>query len=207
MASRRSHTTTAREPAPLPRASSERPERRDKARNRAKVLESAAALFAERGVEHVTIDDVASRAGVGVGTIYRTFGDKGGLVASILDERERTLQDQLLGGPPPLGPGAPSEERLKAFLTALSNLVEESYELLIVSENNTLGARYRIGSYQAWRLHLTALLDGRVDDPGLIADALLAPLAADLYRHQRKELGIGAKRIRAALLAIADGVA
>jgi AcrR family transcriptional regulator len=207
MASRRSNTTTAREPAPLPRASSERPERRDKARNRAMVLESAAALFAERGVEHVTIDDVASRAGVGVGTIYRTFGDKGGLVASILDERERTLQDQLLGGPPPLGPGAPSEERLKAFLTALSNLVEESYELLIVSENNTLGARYRIGSYQAWRLHLTALLDGRVDDPGLIADALLAPLAADLYRHQRKELGIGAKRIRAALLAIADGVA
>jgi AcrR family transcriptional regulator len=188
--------------------SAQRAERRDKVRNRAKVLAAAAELFAHRGVQAVTVDDIATKAGVGVGTIYRGFGDKGGLVAAILDDREHELQDQLLTGPPPLGPGAPPQERIRAFLEALSKLVEHSYELLVVSENNTLGARYRIGSYLAWRLHLTLLLQeaGIDKDPEPLADALLAPLAADLYRHQRRELRLSAKRIRDTVLRLADGV-
>jgi AcrR family transcriptional regulator len=194
-------------PTELP--SAPRPERRDKLRNRAKVLAAAAAVFGEQGVAGVTVDDIAARAGVGVGTIYRGFGDKGGLVAAILDDRERDLQDRLLTGPPPLGPGAPPQERIRAFLTALANLVEQSYELLVVSENNTAGARYRIGSYLAWRLHLTTLLqasDIGQGDPGLLADALLAPLAADLYRHQRRELGVSPGQLRSTLIQLADAV-
>ena len=192
----------------LPRAG--RAERRDKTRNRAKVLVAAAELFAREGVANVTVDEIAAEAGVGVGTIYRGFGDKGGLVAAILDERECELQDRLLSGPPPLGPGAPPAARIMAFLEALARLVESSYELLLVSENHTPGARYRIGSYGAWRLHLASLLDriggnaaaGTVG-AGLLADALLAPLAADLYRHQRRELGVSAKRIRDTVLGLA----
>jgi AcrR family transcriptional regulator len=179
-----------------------RAERRDKVQNRQRVLAAAAELFSTRGVEAVTVDEIAAQAGVGVGTIYRGFGDKGGLVAAILDERERRLQDQLLTGPPPLGPGASAEERLAAFLAALANLVERSYELLALSENNTVGARYRIGSYQAWRLHVMTLLEGHVADPAVTADALLAPLAADLYRHLRRESGVSAKRIRDAVVSL-----
>ena len=122
------------------------------------MLAAAAELFASKGVDRVTVDEIAARAGVGVGTLYRGFGDKGGLVAAILDERERELQDELLSGPPPLGPGAPAAQRIRAFLDALSRMVERSYELLVVSENNVPGARYRIGSYAAWRLHLATLL-------------------------------------------------
>ncbi len=188
-----------------------RPERRDKTRNRAKVLAAAADLFATHGVESTTVDDIATQAGVGVGTVYRGFGDKGGLVAAILDERERELQDRFLSGPPPLGPGAPPRQRIRAFLDALAKLVESSYELLLVSENHTPGARYRIGSYGAWRLHLSSLLRAtRAAGPTakheseLLADALLAPLAADLYRHQRRELGVSAKRIRETVLFLAD---
>lgn len=208
---------------PLELPSHQRPERRDRARNRAKVLAAAAQLFATEGVQTATVDAIAARAGVGVGTIYRGFGDKGGLVAAILDERERELQDNLLSGPPPLGPGARPEDRIRAFLIALSALVENSYELLVISENSVPGARYRIGSYAAWRLHLAALLadltatarprqdsDHRAGasdaDAGLLADALLAPLAADLYRHQRRELRVSAKRIRGAILQLADGL-
>ncbi len=188
-----------------------RAERRDKTRNRAKVLAAAAELFASRGVERVTVDEIAARAGVGVGTLYRGFGDKGGLVAAILDDRERELQDALLSDPPPLGPGAPAERRIRAFLDALSRMVENSYELLVVSENNVPGGRYRIGSYAAWRLHLATLLRETAAAPteadaGVLADALLAPLAADLYRHQRRELGISAERIRDAVIRLADGL-
>jgi AcrR family transcriptional regulator len=183
-----------------------RAERRDKIRNQAKVLAAAAELFAHEGVAGVTVDDIAARAGVGVGTIYRGFGDKGGLVAAILNERERDLQERILRGPPPLGPGAPPAERARAFLDHLSRLTERSYELLAVSENHTLGARYRIGSYIAWRMHLAALLRdaGITSDPELAADALLAPLAADLYRHLRVERQVGARRIRDNLLRLAD---
>jgi AcrR family transcriptional regulator len=197
-------------PSELP--SSPRTDRRDKIRNRAKVLHAAAELFSRAGVGNVTVDEVAEQAGVGVGTIYRGFGDKGGLVAAILNERERTLQDQLLSGPPPLGPGAPPAERIHAFLDALCRLVEHSFELLVVSENNTTGARYRIGSYGAWRLHLSALLReagaarAKPSDAELLADALLAPLAADLYRHQRRELGVSAKRIRDTVIVLAECV-
>jgi AcrR family transcriptional regulator len=172
------------------------------------VLAAAAELFAVKGVERVTIDEVAAGAGVGVGTIYRGFGDKGGLVAAILDERERGLQEALVRGAPPLGPGAPADERIRAFLTELAKLTERSYELLAVSENNTLGARYRIGSYLAWRIHLGSLLAeaGVAAEPELAADALLAPLAADLYRHQRVERRISARRIRENVLGLADAL-
>lgn len=180
-------------------------ERRDAARNRKRVLAAAAALFEERGVEHVDMRDIAGKARVGVGTLYRRFGDKGGLVASLLDERERHLQDALLSGPPPLGPGAPAAERLLAFLDALADLTAEHLDMLVVSENSTVGARYRIGAYAAWRLHVAVLLrEARPDiDADWHADALLAPLAADLYRHQRLELGVGRERIEAGLRALA----
>ncbi|MBA3798066.1 MAG: TetR/AcrR family transcriptional regulator [Geodermatophilaceae bacterium] len=80
-------------------------ERADAARNRVRVLAAAERLFAERGVPGVTMDDVAAAAGVGKGTLYRRFGDKGGLAMALLDEQERELQQQMLTGPAPLGPG------------------------------------------------------------------------------------------------------
>lgn len=56
-----------------------RPLRRDAERNRQRILRAAAAEFGERGLD-VTLDDVAKRAGVGVGTVYRRFPDKEALV-------------------------------------------------------------------------------------------------------------------------------
>lgn len=82
-------------------------ERADAARNRLRVLAAAERLFSLRGVAGVTMDDVAGEAGVGKGTLYRRFGDKGGLAVALLDERERELQQQLLDGAPPPGPRRP----------------------------------------------------------------------------------------------------
>lgn len=53
----------------------ERRERKDMRRNLERVLEAAHALFAERGAS-VTMEEVARRAGVGVGTLYRRFPSK-----------------------------------------------------------------------------------------------------------------------------------
>src|SRR5215813_10673364 len=67
-------------------APDERPLRKDAARNRERILAAAAEVFAERGL-HVTLDDIARHAGVGVGTVYRRFADKDALIDALFDER------------------------------------------------------------------------------------------------------------------------
>ncbi len=84
------------------------PERADAARNRQKILEAARRLFAEHGPAEVTMEAVAGEAGVGKGTVFRRFGDRGALLEALLDEQERQLQERILRGPSPLGPGAPA---------------------------------------------------------------------------------------------------
>jgi AcrR family transcriptional regulator len=64
--------------------------RRDAERNRALILEAAREAFAERGLG-VTLDEVARRAGVGVGTVYRRFADKEALVEALFEERVRAI--------------------------------------------------------------------------------------------------------------------
>ncbi|MFD0075479.1 TetR/AcrR family transcriptional regulator [Streptomyces sp. NPDC127166] len=175
-------------------------ERADAARNRVAVLEAAARLFAEQGVEAVSMDQVAAAAGVGKGTLFRRFGDKSGLAAALLDARERVLQEAILHGPPPLGPGAPDEERLAAFLDAYFDYLLEHLALVRMSETATPGARYRIGAYRFWHRHAAILL-ASAPDPDHAAHALLAAVAADHVAALLPELGEA--RMRAGLLRLA----
>ncbi|MBM0260344.1 TetR/AcrR family transcriptional regulator, partial [Micromonospora sp. 4G55] len=145
-------------------------ERADAARNRAAVLDAAATLFRERGVEAVSMDAVAAAAGVGKGTLFRRFGDKAGLATALLDEQERGLQSAILFGPPPLGPGpadapAPARDRLRAFVDAYLDYLLAHLDLVRISETAAPGARYRIGAYRFWHQHLTLLLADRPDRP------------------------------------------
>lgn len=172
------------------------------ARNRAAVLEAAAGLFAEHGVEAVSMDQVAAAAGVGKGTLYRRFGDKSGLAAALLDARERVLQEAILYGPPPLGPGAATQERLAAFISAYLDYLLENLTLIRTSETAAVGARYRIGAYRFWHRHTAILLGTTPDpDPEHTAHALLAALAAEHVAALLPELG--EQRIRAGLIGLA----
>jgi AcrR family transcriptional regulator len=70
----------------------ERPLRADAARNRARVLEVAYHLFAEAGLS-VPIDEIARRAGVGAGTVYRHFPTKEALFEAVIEDRVRRMVD------------------------------------------------------------------------------------------------------------------
>src|SRR3712207_4184359 len=120
-------------------------ERADAARNRLRILAAAERLFAARGVAGVTMDDVAAAAGVGKGTLYRRFVDKGGLAVALLDQRERELQQAILTGPPPLGPGATPPERLRSE-EHTSELQSRPYlvcRLLLEKKNTTHDSEHK----------------------------------------------------------------
>src|SRR3954467_4896163 len=62
-----------------------RPLRADAARNRARILDAARTAFAEAGLD-VGVEEIARRAGVGKGTLYRRFPTKEALVRAIFDD-------------------------------------------------------------------------------------------------------------------------
>src|SRR6266481_5159899 len=92
-----------------------RAERADAARNRRLLLVTAREIIAGQGAAQLTMDGLAERAGLGKGTVFRRFGTRAGIFAALLDDDERAFQEQVLAGPPPLGPGAPPLDRLIAY--------------------------------------------------------------------------------------------
>ncbi|MER7930725.1 TetR/AcrR family transcriptional regulator [Streptomyces sp. NPDC096057] len=61
-----------------------RPLRADAVRNRQRIIAAAQEVFAERGLR-VTLDDIAHRAGVGVGTVYRRFADRDEIIEAVFE--------------------------------------------------------------------------------------------------------------------------
>jgi AcrR family transcriptional regulator len=177
----------------LPLAKPAPPERADAARNRARVLEAAARVFSERDGRELTMERIAQAAGVGKATLYRRYPDIPSIAVALLDEHERELQEQLLRGDPPLGPGAPPGARLAAFYGAMVELLERHGHLALAAETGE--RRYRTGAYGAWATHIRGLLaEAGLEDRRALVDALLAPLAPDVYLHQRSS-GLTAERI------------
>ncbi|RDH77239.1 TetR/AcrR family transcriptional regulator [Mycolicibacterium moriokaense] len=73
-------------------AEPDRPLRADAARNRARVLEVAYESFAADGLS-VPIDEIARRAGVGAGTVYRHFPTKEDLYRAVVADRISHIVD------------------------------------------------------------------------------------------------------------------
>jgi AcrR family transcriptional regulator len=90
-------------------------ERADAARNRRLLLSTARQMLAEQGPDTLTMDALAERAGLGKGTVFRRFGTRAGIFAALLDDDEKDFQQQVLAGPPPVGPGAAPLDRLIAY--------------------------------------------------------------------------------------------
>jgi AcrR family transcriptional regulator len=178
----------------------ERPERADAARNRERILDAARRLIAKHGVQRMTLEQVAAEAGVGRATLFRRFPDRGALLLALLDEHERKLQDEILNGAPPLGPGTSPSRRLTAFSEALFDLTLEHRELLLGSETTAPLARMHTGAYAVWHLHLAGLLvELRPDaDAAILADLILGLYDAELHQFLAEERN--PKRTRKLLL-------
>lgn len=172
----------------LPQLDSEPQERCDAARNRRRLLDAAALLVAERGVDAVSMDAVACRAGVGKGTVFRRFGSRAGMMLALLDHSESELQQAFMFGAPPLGPGAPAAERLIAYGHARLALVEVQGDVMRAAEN-TPESRFSAPARTVSLTHIATLLrEANVTgDLPLLAMSLAATLDATLVLHQLRD--------------------
>src|ERR1700684_812209 len=69
--------------SPRPSTLAPRPMRADAQRNYQRLLDSAVAVFAERGADDVSLEEIARRAGVGIGTLYRHFPTREAVVEAV----------------------------------------------------------------------------------------------------------------------------
>lgn len=188
-------------------------ERSDAARNRRKILETARALFEERGVTGVTMEEIARAAGVGKGTLYRRFPHKGLLCQALLDEPTRKFQEKTLETlRDPLGSPV---EKLDRFLDGLVGFTEENLDLLygghecLTGESRLASFSYPAYDWRRWTVLglLRSAVQGRELDESLdaeyVAAALIAPLDVDFFYYQRRVRGFSTERISAGLRSLA----
>lgn len=187
-----------------------RQERSDAAANRALLLETAARLFALHGVSDVTMADIARDAGVGKGTLYRRFSNKGELCLSLMDSQLQTFQNQVLEELQQMTEeGVPKLAQLAHFLEQLVYFTDRHMPLLceVQQQSQDLDeselVRPHFWQYMTvdgllQEAKATGELPAGVDD-AVLAEALLAPLGAQQFRFQRERRGFTLERISAGL--------
>lgn len=191
-------------PAPLRIADQPRPERADAARNRRLLLDVAARIVRDHGAAGLSMEAVAESAGVGIGTVYRRFGDRAGLAYALIDDDEVQFQSAFLSGPPPLGPGAPPDERLRAYVHRYVDRLYSQGELMATAE----GIRFEVGAYRVQHLHLSQLI-AQINadlDADYLAGALLEVLSGKLHLHHSQVAGMSAERVKAGLDQLLRGI-
>lgn len=99
-------------------SSAHKPLRADARRNRARILEAADAVFAEKGMSAST-EEIARQAAVGIGTVFRHFPTKEALMEAILVARLQRLAQESDSLTTASDPG-------KAFFTFFTYMVDQS---------------------------------------------------------------------------------
>jgi polyketide synthase 12 len=159
--------------------------RADAVRNRLHLLATAREMLAEQGVDKLTMDGLAERAGLGKGTVFRRFGTRAGIFEALMEDAERAFQEQVLSGPPPLGPGAAPLDRLIAYGRARVGFMIEHREItragLDGRQSVPIGSEMTLS-----RMHIRMLL-GQIQlgtaDRDVLAVQLTAALDAPLLLY------------------------
>ncbi|MFE3883109.1 TetR/AcrR family transcriptional regulator [Streptomyces lydicus] len=185
----------------------QRPERADALRNRETVLAAADALFAASSSPHsVSMDDIATAAGVGKGTLFRRFGDRTGLIGSVIASRLEPLQHAVREAQD--AAGSSPRQRVLDLLDASLRFKIENRNLMAAAEEAGLSSPYRAEHYGWWHGMLHTALDQvpGVHDADFTAHALLATIRADLVAHLTDDQEMTPDGLRSSLAAYVDNV-
>ncbi len=183
-----------------------RPSRADAVKNRQTLLEAAARLFAERGVEAVTMSEIAQAAHVGKGTLYRHFANKTALCHALLDHEQRELQQRTFAR---LNDRTASpRETLEWFLAEVAAFVWHNLPLLYVIGDARAPLPLDNPAHRWWRQTIRALLSrcGASGDIEYWTETLYVMVDVAALRCQRDTRGFDLDRVTRGLLALLDRI-
>lgn len=187
---------------------STRTERRDAAENRQRILNAALKLFDEYGVEQVSMNQIATEAQIGPGTLYRRYRDKGELCLDLIRDNIVQLFEDIDTYLREHRTDAPSL-RLRGLLSLFIRFRERKAQLLTGVEDSASSTKrllYRAQSPLYNELHqlIVALFDEMNEmavpeqnpaSSDFRADMLLTALSSDSYLFQRDVRGYSPEMI------------
>lgn len=183
-----------------------RPERRDAAENRQRILNAAVQLFEQHGVESVSMNQIAIEAKIGPGTLYRRYRNKSELCLDLIKDNLvlffEDIEAYLQQNRTELPPG----ERLKGLIRHFIRFREKKTQLLTGVEDASSSAnRPRPRTQSPIYVELHQLCVELFDEmaaaehapPGSVfrADMLLLALSSDAYLFQRDVRGHSSETI------------
>lgn len=182
-------------------ARADRSMRADARRNYERLLAAALAAFAERGADDVSLEEIARRAGVGIGTLYRHFPTRPALLEAVYRDQVEALgalAGKLLAAE---SPGAALAEWVKAlaefsrtkrglskelmanspYLPLCKTVISESSNALLERAQQAGAARSDITGSDLYRMAhgLVMAAEFGKDDPGLL-DRMVSVVLAGL---------------------------
>lgn len=156
--------------------------------SRAELIAAAGTVFAERGYDATSVEEVIRRAGLSKGTFYFNFADKEHLFLAVIQDRIDDPARALMAITATASGGTPTASTVSAGLDDL--LRNERATLLLLQEywsraarDETLGARYR-ERQAALREALAATLQARHEHTGV-------PLSFDANRLAQAFIALG----------------
>ncbi|MFW5748835.1 MAG: TetR/AcrR family transcriptional regulator [Chloroflexota bacterium] len=181
----------------------EGPSRSDAMRNHRLLLDTARRLFAEHGVDAVSMTQIAQEAGVGKGTLYRNFDNKVDLCYSLLDETQRELQDTTLAHlrqhPDPC-------QNLRWFVAQVLDFVIDNMELLTAGTDPAQAVALDMRAHLWWRQTIRNLLNQMqyAGDVDYVSDTIYVMLHVETVRFQQVSLEYSRDRIHQGLRSLLD---
>ena len=198
MASNSVETITLSHPTHVP---VKRSRRSDALANEHLILATASRLLADQTIDDVTMSAIAAAAGIGKGTLYRAFANKGELCLALMDDDLRLFQEEIFDLLDERMLSRPLEA-LAEFLRRMVTFMGAHAAYMCEAEaNGLLQGRSEIDqtSLHEWfRLTVLLLLRraaavGEVSGSAnldYLADVVLAPLNPRLIRYQLEEQGM-----------------
>ncbi|MFF4317786.1 TetR/AcrR family transcriptional regulator [Streptomyces sp. NPDC001568] len=182
-------------------------ERADAARNRLRILDAARRLLAADGFAELSLDAVAKEAGVGVGTVYRRFHNRAGLVYALIEDNEVGFQEGFARRCAD-GSAPSAADRLRAFLHGMVELVDTNRELLLLAEASAPAGRYRSAPFRRHHEQVVGMVAELAPgvDAAYLADLLLMAYTPGLFDHQRSERGWDVDRVKRGLDVLIAGI-
>src|SRR5216683_1737407 len=156
--------------APAPAHAREpRPMRADAQRNYTRLLDAATAAFLEHGADDVSLEEIARRAGVGIGTLYRHFPTRQALLEAVYRDQVEALRaraDELLSSCSSMMRGAVTDVLGRAQEAGAARADADPADLMRLVHAISLTTDWAPGDHEQADRLLALVLDGLRTQPG-----------------------------------------